>query len=397
MLFNKKTFIKSLCCILTVCTLFSCLTFSASSASVDDLQAELERLEQEQAKIQSQINSIKNDKTKQQEYKNALLQQVNNTKKQIKAYNDSISAVDKSISDAEAGIAQKEAELKNLKKQLKSRIRQICMNGGDANNAFLAVLLNAESFAEILTVAEYTKNLANRDEKVMKEIAETVKQIQQKQVELEQDRAALVEFKTTLDSKKAALDAQVTEANRVLASLNQSENQLNDYYAKLEKEAEKVEEQIRLAALGGNTSTFDGTFSWPLPGKKSDYRLTSPISASRPHPVYGTIKAHTGNDYANSGIAGKPIYAAAAGTVSIASYDDGGFGWFVMINHGKYNGTAYSTLYAHMTRYVVKQGQTVKKGDIIGYVGMSGAATGYHLHLEVRLNGVPVDPDPYFK
>ena len=364
---------------------------------MEELQDELERLEQEQAKIQSQINSIKNDKSKQQEYKNALLQQVNNTKSQIAAYNNSIATVEKNIAEAEASIAQKEAQLADLKWELRKRLRDICMNGGDTNNALLAVLLNSESFSEILTAIEYSKNMANKDERVMNEIADTIKLIEQKQVELEADRAALVEFKSTLDAKKASLDAQVTEANRVLASLNQSESQLNNYYAQLEKEAEKVEEAIRLAALGGNTSVFNGTFSWPLPGKKSDYRLTSPISAARPHPVYGTIRAHTGNDYANSGIAGKPIYAAAAGTVSIASYDDGGFGWFIMINHGKYNGSSYSTLYAHMTRYVVKQGQTVKKGDIIGYVGMSGAATGYHLHLEVRVNGVPVDPDPYFK
>lgn len=395
--FNKKTFIKAISCILLVCSLLSCLTFGASSASMDELQAELDRLEKEQAQLASKINSIKNDKNKQQEYKNAIVSQVNNTMAQVNAYNSSLAALDSKIAETDAEIAAKDAELNRLKKEFKTRIRNICMNGGDSTNALLAVLLSAEDFADILTVAEYTKNLATYDEKVMRDIDKAVAAIKEKQQALEEDRSALDELKSALTEKEETLRAQLANANKVLAGLNAQQNQLTNSYNQLEKEAQRVEEEIRLAALGGSGVAFDGTFYWPLPGKKSDYRLTSAISAARPHPVYGTIRAHTGNDYAKSGIAGLPIYAAATGTVSIASNDVGGFGFYVMINHGSYKGSTYSTLYAHMTRYIVKQGQAVKKGDIIGYVGMSGAATGYHLHLEVRINGAPVNPDPYFK
>lgn len=394
--FSKKTILSVISCMLLVCTLLSCLTFSASSSSLEELQAELSKLEKEQAQISSKINSIKNDKSKQMEYKTALVIQINNTKAQIDAYTNSIQLVDSKIADTDSKIAAKDKELLQLKNEFKARIRSICMNGGDSTNALLAVLLNSEDFADILTVAEYTKNLATYDAKVMKDIALAVKAIESEQESLQSERQTLAALQSNLASKKSELDSQVATVNQLISSLGQQESQLNSDYASLEAQAKKVEEAIRLASISGNTTNFDGSFFWPLPGSKSDYRLTSAISGARPHPVYGTIRAHTGNDYAKAGINGLPIYAAAAGTVSIASYDHGGFGYYVMINHGSINGSTYSTLYAHMTRYVVSKGQTVKKGDIIGYVGSSGAATGPHLHLEVRVNGSPVNPDPYF-
>ncbi|MBR5452409.1 MAG: peptidoglycan DD-metalloendopeptidase family protein [Clostridia bacterium] len=396
MRFNRKTILSVVSCILLVCTLFSCLTFNATSATLDELQTQLNQLEKEQAQISSKINSIKNDKNKQIEYKNALLSQINNTRAQIDAYTNSIALVDGKISDTDTRIAAKDKELAQLKNEFKARIRSICMNGGDSTNALLSVLLSAEDFADILTVAEYTKNLASYDAKVMEDIAAAVKAIQSEQANLQSERNTLATYQAKLASKKSDLDSQLATANQLIVSLGQQESQLNSDYADLEREAKKVEEAIRLASINQNNGTFDGSFYWPLPGKKADYRLTSPIQAARPHPVYGTIRAHTGNDYAKAGINGLPIYAAASGTVSIATYNAGGFGYYVMINHGAINGSTYSTLYAHMTRYVVSKGQTVKKGDVIGYVGSSGAATGPHLHLEVRINGSPVNPDPYF-
>ncbi len=394
----KKTAVRIICCLLAVVSLLGSTVFSASAKTLDELQKELDELQKDQAEIKSEINAIKDNKNKQIEYKNALLSQVNNTKAQIQAYIDGIAALDGDIATNDEAIAKKEAELNELKRQFKLRMRRICMNGGDSANALLSVIVSDNSFAEILAAIKYSETLARHDEKVMKEIIAAVELIEKKQIELEAARGTLSEYQAELMEKKAELDAQVAEVNRVLASLNQSQNQLEGDYAELKKKAEEVENAIKLAALGGNTSVFDGTFMWPLPGKKSNYWISSYADPNRKHPVYGYNTPHTGNDYVCSGINGMPIYAAAAGTIAIAANDVGGFGFYVMINHGKYQGNAYSTLYAHMTRYVVSAGQVVKKGDLIGYVGRSGAATGPHLHLEVRINGQWVlNPDPYFK
>lgn len=243
---------------------------------------------------------------------------------------------------------------------------------------------------------------------VMDEIAEAVQSLHADRAALEAKRADLESYQSELATKKSALDAQVAEINAVLAKLGQATSQYNSSLAALNAKQDalesqlasilrkEAEEQRRQQQGGGSVQILSSGFIWPLPGGRSAYWISSEFSPSRKHPITGVVRAHTGTDYVCSGINGKPIYAAADGTVSIASYDDGGYGYFVMINHGLKGGDSYATLYAHMTHYTVSQGQSVKQGQVIGYVGSSGAATGPHLHLEVRINGTPVNPNPYF-
>src|SRR5690606_35104869 len=110
----------------------------------------------------------------------------------------------------------------------------------------------------------------------------------------------------------------------------------------------------------------------------------------RRDPVTGRLGVfHEGLDIAAR--TGTPIRAAAAGTVTIARRN-GNYGLLVEIKHGSYG---FCTRYAHASKLLVKQGQTVKKGDIIAYVGSTGKSTGPHLHYEVRLHGKPVNPKNY--
>lgn len=109
----------------------------------------------------------------------------------------------------------------------------------------------------------------------------------------------------------------------------------------------------------------------------------------RYHPILKTLRAHTGVDIAAP--KGTPIYATADGTVS-GEASGSGYGICVVLNHGY----SYKTLYAHMSRKIVSAGQKVKRGQIIGYVGATGLASGAHLHYEVIKNGVPVNPVYYF-
>jgi murein DD-endopeptidase MepM/ murein hydrolase activator NlpD len=107
-------------------------------------------------------------------------------------------------------------------------------------------------------------------------------------------------------------------------------------------------------------------------------------------PVYKVLKAHMGLDF--TAPIGTPIYASADGRIKDAGFNTGGFGNRVVISHG--NG--YETLYGHMVRIKARVGETVKRGEVIGYVGNSGKSTGPHCHYEVHKNGVPVDPIYYF-
>jgi murein DD-endopeptidase MepM/ murein hydrolase activator NlpD len=109
-------------------------------------------------------------------------------------------------------------------------------------------------------------------------------------------------------------------------------------------------------------------------------------------PFFRVWQLHAGVDLAAAG--GSPIFAAAAGRVVHAGYN-GGYGNFTCIGHGRYQGRGLSTCYAHQARILVWSGQWVRRGQLIGRVGTTGASTGNHLHFEVRLDGRPSHPLPW--
>jgi len=107
-------------------------------------------------------------------------------------------------------------------------------------------------------------------------------------------------------------------------------------------------------------------------------------------PVYKTPKMHTGLDFAAP--LGTPIYATANGRVAQVAFDAGGYGTHIVLDHGY----GYRTLYGHMVRAKARPGETVLRGEVIGWVGSTGKSTGPHCHYEVIRNGTKIDPVPYF-
>ena len=106
------------------------------------------------------------------------------------------------------------------------------------------------------------------------------------------------------------------------------------------------------------------------------------------HPLHKVLKEHTGTDI--GGAYGEDIYASAAGTVTMSRYN-GGYGYMIEIDHGE----GITTRYAHCQKLLVKAGETVEKGQVIAYLGNSGVSTGPHLHFEIRIDKVPVNPIPF--
>lgn len=126
-----------------------------------------------------------------------------------------------------------------------------------------------------------------------------------------------------------------------------------------------------------------------IPLHKNDYTVSSGFG-QRIDPVYDIPQFHKGMDFA-AGM-GTPVYATADGTVSVAVNGDTGYGNHVDIEHG-FN---YMTRYGHLSKIMVKQGQSVKRGDLIGLVGSTGKSTGPHLHYEVRYNGEALNPSNFY-
>lgn len=157
---------------------------------------------------------------------------------------------------------------------------------------------------------------------------------------------------------------------------------------------------LRSSALSGGLRSFSSGMAGNVPldwvnlaGAPSLWPIIGPITSSfgeREDPFNGEGAFHAGVDI--SGTFGEPVRATADGTVEIASMASG-YGREVVINHG--NGI--QTLYGHLSGFAVTAGQEVSRGEVIGYVGMTGRSTGPHLHYEVRIHNTPVNPYRYLR
>ncbi len=144
--------------------------------------------------------------------------------------------------------------------------------------------------------------------------------------------------------------------------------------------------------MGADTTAF----SSPIPQRAISVPSRMPLEGAqltsgygmRTHPVLGGRRQHQGIDLASP--TGTPVYATADGVIGRADWYSS-YGLFISVNHG----ASMETRYAHLSRLAVAAGDNVRKGDLIGYVGSTGRSTGPHLHYEVRVDGLAVNPIPY--
>lgn len=360
---------------------------------IDEYKELINQLEKEQQDIQAEINELKKDKNAQTATKNAIQKKIDNLQNQINTCQNQLDSYASQIKQCEDDIVKKEAEFENTKYLFRQRLRAIYMNGGMTASS-LAALLSAEDLSELLTKAELTKSISAYDNALMEKIVKDVESIEENKAQIKELAKSQEAVKATLDAKKGELMTEMKAVNGTISGLNGEIGSLQANANKIDKAVAEYEQAIKDAQSVGAGNKYDGgDFAWPVPGY---YGISSPYGY-RSDPFTGKRKFHKGIDIAGGGIKGKPIVAAADGTVSLASYNAGGYGNYVMINHGKDNkGDNYVSLYAHMTKYIVKVGQNVKKGQTIGYVGTTGASTGYHLHFEIRVNNNTTNPMSYY-
>ena len=212
----------------------------------------------------------------------------------------------------------------------------------------------------------------------------------------------------TTDKNGKAITTEITETVLVISLTHKTPDEMAaDYHfttrqnTYLQLLQDPQYEELWAELLGGfaqgggelmnpdSTRTPTGTLQWPLPVAGT---ITSQFG-HRVDPITGEVSSHTGTDIACA--EGTPILAAADGTVTVANGLDswgGSYGYYIQIDHGG----GLETLYAHCSSICVTTGQQVQAGQVIGYVGHTGRATGSHLHLEVHTNGSRIDAMQYF-
>ena len=187
-----------------------------------------------------------------------------------------------------------------------------------------------------------------------------------------------------LEKQKEIATVERMSSNQLVSSIFASLNTLGNRISAQKKSYEEIGNLMKnKEALLAATPAIQ-------PVSNKDLGRIASGFGYRIDPIYKTIKLHAGLDF--TGPTGTPIYATADGTVKTASFSTSGYGNHIIINHGY----GYETLYGHMSKIKSKNGQKVKRGEVIGYIGSTGKSTGPHLHYEVRKNGQKIDPVYFF-
>ena len=391
--------------VLAAALVLSCVPIQAgASEKTDKIEDELGSLKSENADIQAEIDAVRQQYTAASNQiqdlvnrKNAVDQEIALLHSQILNINQQVIAYGQLIADAQDDMDEESQRLDELNEKHKARIRAM-EEGGTVS--YWEVLFQARSFTDFLDRMAMIEEIAQSDQRRLEEIQQAADDLSSTQAKMQQELRSLAEAQQTLADSESLLAEKRTESDGLLRSLAAQKEEfellLDDSEAKqdalmkeiAQKEKElanaQYEEKLAKLALQGQNPPSNATWITPVSG----YTITSAFGMSI-HPVYKYALMHNGIDMACP--QGTPIYATRAGTVTTASYQAGGAGYYVSINHGD----GFSSIYMHMTNYVVSSGQSVAAGQLIGYVGSTGVSTGPHLHFGVSYAGTYVNPMAY--
>lgn len=399
----KRVITVVLCMAMVVTT--SLYTAALTQGEKDKLNSDIAALKQEASQIQNEINRLKSEKADQAAVLAAIRKKIANTQAQIDRCNSEIASINSTISANKAEIAAKEAEIEDDKFEFKKRLSAMYMSNSDNT---IQILLGAENFTEFLRLSQFTDSMSARDKKLMEGLKKEISVLNEKIAENEKLLSEQVSIKATIDAQQGELEAQENEAaaiyNNIAAEQAENQEDVDAINAKVKKLQKQLEDDIRTA----NYSTFinpNTGLQWPVSGFfgiSAGFKSNDAVHKGH----------HNGIDIAGGGIAGQPIRAIADGYVTLVSngcshnykkYGNccgNGYGNYCTINHGSLtvNGSTanYVAYYAHASKIIVSNGQYVKQGDVVGYVGTTGWSTGYHLHLGILKNGSWINPYPLF-
>ena len=390
--------------LLAAVMLFGNLPVNVFAASSSEIQEEIDALEERNDEIQAQINALQrqydqnySSMEEMVEQKNTIDQELTLLSTQVETINAQIMAYTQMIADTQDELEVSEARLRELNEAHRERIRAMEEEGG---LTYWEVIFEANSFTDLLDRLNMMEEISASDQRRLQEMRVAADIVAATQLNLEAAKDELEQTRLELDAVQETLEQRRREADEILAELaikseefeallDQSEAMQDDLMREIalkEKELAdaKYEERLAQLAAAGDAPPSNATWITPVSG----YTLTSPFGM-RVHPVLGYARMHNGIDMACA--QGTPIYATRAGKVTVASFQAGGAGNYVSINHLD----GFSSIYMHMTHYVVSVGQSVSAGQLIGYVGSTGISTGPHLHFGISYAGSYVNPLAY--
>ena len=363
---------------------------------ISNLKGQIEEVSAEESDLLGKLDDVRSQRA-------TLDTKVADLDRQITRVQASVDAAESKLNDVEADVVRSQLKLDAAttqelaaRQELRNRAVDAYIHHPELSAA--AIMIHAGSLREMAATSGYYKSLVSGQRSAvdryaaLKEQTEELRQqVQQKRDAVKAQRDVVVGQQAQLESARRQQDdvrqqvvAQEQQQQSLLDQIQSRKAEFEAQVAALQAESDSISRLLQGVQSGQAAApSGHGVLAVPIPGAP----VTSPYGM-RVHPVFGTVRMHTGVDFGAP--TGTPIHAAADGVV-IAAGPYGGYGNATIIDHGN----SLATLYGHQSAIYVSVGQRVSRGQVIGAVGCTGYCTGPHLHFEVRVNGNPVDPMPY--
>ena len=358
------------------------------AASLEAAKERLEEINERQQELSSSLKKYSSQKDSEVKAKQTLEQQISETVNKIETIEWIIDNLDYRLQEKNAELEYAQIEFDAYYEKYVARIRE---NYEMGVMSYLEVLLMSENFSDMLTRYDYIRDMMDYDKQILESMKENIEYIDSLRADIVSDQQEQQDMLTVLTEEKKIQADLVNELNDRISYISSNINELQveqDEFAKLEAEFEAEINKL----LDKKKKYAGGAFIWPLDSKWK--KITSPFD-------WRTFNKKKEFHYAIDIAAdqGSPIYASADGTIIYYSWTNTGGGNKCVIDHGSKLVTNYNHMDAFVPALQKKFKETgsveVKKGDIIGYVGRTGTATGYHLDFKILYDGTAVDPALY--
>ncbi len=432
-----KSLIALVLALLLAGTMLPTEAFAVTQEEVNAMRAKRDELSAQREAKQAVVDELEEQQAGVLERKQAMDERNMYTLEQLQLNNAEIALYDEMIADKAAEVDAAKALEDEQLARYRVRVRAMEENGG---YGLLTMVLHTSSLGEFLTALDDMGQIMTSDRELEEAYIAARMKTEQVKAEYEEVRTELQARQDELREEQKKLEAEIEEATALIRDLQENIDERREEYEEIlaieeqadrdlqalmeelerqrqeelrrQREAEEaakkaaaeaaarqkaLEKQQKQQQQQQQQSTNKpeatqpkvkgtGAFTWPVP---SCTYITSRFGL-RTHPIYKTEKYHSGLDIAAG--YGATVVAADSGSITRASNIGDGYGNCVIIDHG--NG--YITLYGHLSSMTVSEGQSVSKGDTIGYVGSTGLSTGPHCHFEVWSGGKRTDPEQFF-
>ena len=378
---DKKIFYGLLLIIVTMANFSLCAYSSFSKVK----SRALREIEQKSEFLKRKIEETK-EKEKVATGKLIVIQKkLYKTQEQLRKNKNELSSTQNNLQLTEEKLTELKDDYSILRVDAENRIKQIYQG---QRLKMLEILLKTPSLTDFLDMLYYQKLLIAQDKNLLEKLSTQSKEIGHYKDRLAEEKIRIASIVSVIEKQKMQIAKEHSSQSGLVQKLRTERASYESAERQIERESQQLISEInRLIGKGGFNGPSipgSGAFSFPVHG-----RLTSPFGMRR-HPIFKVVSFHSGVDLAAP--YGTAIMASDTGRVIFNGWY-GGYGKVVIVDHGM----DYSTLYAHLSRASASRGQTIIKGQIVGYEGQTGYSTGPHLHFEVRKNGRPQNPLNYLR